>query len=72
MADILKVGLDRLKPDTVSARLPRHIYDQLQELKRLSGKSLADVLKEALGRQKPSTEGAYIRGLVAGRKEETL
>ena len=33
---------------TVSARVPLLIYNQLQELKRLSGKSLADVLKEAL------------------------
>ena len=31
--------------------------------------SLADVLKEALGRQKPSTETAYIRGLAIGREE---
>jgi len=54
---------------TVSARVPLQIYDQLQELKRLSGKSLADVLKEALGRQKPSTETAYIRGLAIGREE---
>ena len=54
---------------TVSARVPLQIYDQLQLLKSLSGKSLADVLKEALGRQKPTTEVAYIRGLVAGREE---
>jgi len=54
---------------TVSARVPLQIYDQLQELKRLSGKSLADVLKEALGRQKPSAEVIYIRGLAAGREE---
>ncbi len=54
---------------TVSARVPLQIYDQLQELKRLSGKSLADVLKEALGRQKPSTETAYNRGLAIGREE---
>ena len=54
---------------TVSARVPLQIYDQLQRLKSLSGKSLADVLMEALNRQKPSTELAYIRGLLAGREE---
>lgn len=54
---------------TVSARVPRELYDQLQQLKELSGKSLADVLKEALGAQGPSTRAAYNQGLVAGRRE---
>lgn len=47
---------------TISVRVTRELYDRLKELKRMSGKTLGDVLREALKRQDPSVKDAYSRG----------
>lgn len=51
---------------TVSARVPRALFDQLQMLRRESGKNIADVLKEALGAQGPSVKQSYQLGYKEG------
>ena len=51
---------------TVSTRVDKELYDKLKEIKDTEGKSFADILKEALGIQKRSTQGAYDRGYKAG------
>jgi hypothetical protein len=52
---------DRLHP-TVSVRVTQQFYNELMELRRLTGKSLADILREALGKQAPSAKNAYQKG----------
>ena len=47
---------------TVSVRVSRELYDDLGELRAKSGKSLGDILREAVGRQRPSTRAAYTKG----------
>lgn len=47
---------------TVSIRVSREMYDRLQALKERSGKSLGDILREALGVQEPATRATYSRG----------
>ena len=52
---------DRLHT-TVSARVTQSLYNELMDLRRLTGKSLGDILREALGRQAPSAKNAYRKG----------
>ncbi len=47
---------------TVSVRVSREMYDRLKALRERSGKSLGDILREALGVQEPATRAAYSRG----------
>ena len=47
---------------TVSVRVSREMYDRLKALREQSGKSLGDILREALGVQEPATRAAYSRG----------
>ena len=54
---------------TISVRVDRQMYDRLQTLKEQSGKSLGDVLREALGTQVPSAKNAHNRGYKKGLSE---
>jgi len=47
---------------TVSIRVSRQLYDKLRKLREMSGKTLGDILREALKSQKPSAVGPYYRG----------
>jgi len=47
---------------TVSVRVPRSLYDQLEELRETTGKTLGDIFREAVGKQAPATGEAYKRG----------
>ncbi len=60
-----KIRYDQSHP-TVSIRVNRELYDKLKELREQSGKSLGDILREAVKRQKPSTKEAYDLGCKAG------
>jgi len=46
----------------LSVRVPKELADQLREIRRQSGKTLGDIIREALGAQEPSTKGAYATG----------
>ena len=50
----------------VSIRVTREVYGRLKELKERSGKSVGDVLREAIGVQARSTGIAHRRGLPEG------
>ncbi len=54
---------------TVSVRVSSEIYERLTILREKSGKSLGDILREAVDVQAPSTEGAYNRGYYRGRAD---
>ena len=53
---------------TISIRVQRELHDRLAELKQMSGKSVADVVREALEVQAPSVRKAYERGRANGFK----
>ena len=54
---------------TISVRVSRQLFNQLRALKRDSGKSVADVLKEAIGAQMRSAKDAHQRGYRKGHLE---
>lgn len=54
---------------TVSVRVSRELYERLQALKRDGGKSLGDILREAVGVQARSARAAYSRGYNTGYAE---
>ena len=54
---------------TISIRVSTDIRDRLQQLRERSGKSLGDILREALDVQEPATAKAYRQGFVKGRAE---
>ena len=54
---------------TVSVRVSRDVFDQLKMLKQQSSKSVADVLKEALGTQAPSVKRSHQLGYMKGLAE---
>ena len=56
-----RVRYEQANP-TISVRVSRGLYDQLKQLKAQSGKSIGDVLREAMGKQKASVGLAYSRG----------
>ena len=43
----------------VSLRVDKELYDRLKGLQRVSGKSVADVLREAVGQQEATANNAY-------------
>jgi len=53
----------------VSIRVTREVYGRLKELKERSGKSVGDVLREAIGVQARSTGIAQRRGYQSGWRE---
>jgi hypothetical protein len=54
---------------TVSVRVSREMYDHLEELRLKSGKSLGDILREALGKQAPVVNQAFDRGYKVAREK---
>ena len=54
---------------TVSIRVSQDLYDQLKDLREKSGKSLGDILREALDKQAPSTNKAFQRGFNKARRQ---
>jgi len=52
---------------TISIRVDREVKQQLDEIRERSGKSLGDILREALQVQAPSTKKAFTRGIEEGR-----
>lgn len=73
MAKKKKIPPSRIKYEeanpVVSARVDRELYEKLNETREKTGKSYADILKEGLGVQEPTTKKAYDRGYKAGFKE---
>ena len=63
-----KIKYDESHP-TVSIRVKRELYDQLRDLREHSGKSLGDILREALKEQTPSTKKAYQLGYNSAKRE---
>jgi hypothetical protein len=60
-----RIRYDQSHP-TVSARVDRKLYDELKELQKLTKKSLAEILREAVRKQKPWAKDAYDLGQKAG------
>ncbi len=60
-----RIKYDQSHP-TVSVRVDRALYDELQELREMSKKSLGDILREAVKKQKPWAKDAYDLGQKAG------
>ncbi|MBI2847143.1 MAG: ribbon-helix-helix protein, CopG family [Chloroflexi bacterium] len=51
---------------TISVRVSRQLHERLKSLKEKSGKSVGDVVREALGVQEKSLKGIYRRGYNKG------
>jgi ribonucleotide reductase beta subunit family protein with ferritin-like domain len=60
-----RIKYDESHP-TVSARVDRKLYDELKELQKLTKKSLTDILREAVRKQKPWAKDAYDIGKKVG------
>lgn len=58
-----------LSHPTVSIRVTSELYDELEEIRELSGKSLGDILREALKKQAPSVKKSYQKGYDAAKEE---
>jgi predicted DNA-binding protein len=52
---------------TISIRVSKQLYQQLKMLRKFSGKSLGDILREALQKQGPSVKDAYNKGFDAAK-----
>jgi len=59
-----KIRYNQTHP-TVSVRVSKDLYDQLKHLREKSGKSLGDIMREALGKQAPTVMKAFERGYIA-------
>lgn len=67
-----KIKYNQTHP-TVSIRVSRDLYDRLKELRLKSGKTLGDILREALGKQAPTVKQAFDRGYkVASEKFKVI
>jgi predicted transcriptional regulator len=62
-----KIRYNQTHP-TVSIRVSKDLYDLLKELREKSGKSLGDILREALGKQAPTAQKAFDRGYAKARE----
>jgi Ribbon-helix-helix protein, copG family len=63
-----RIRYDKTHP-TVSIRVSQEMYGQLKELRSKSGKSLGDILREALGKQAPSVKQAFTNGFMAAQEK---
>ena len=63
-----KIKYDQAHP-TVSIRVTKELYDNLNYLREYGGKSLGDILREAVGKQKETTDVAYQTGYDVAKKE---
>ena len=52
---------------TVSIRVSQDLYDLLKDLREKSGKTLGDILREALGKQAPAVKQAFEKGYAKAR-----
>jgi len=48
---------------TISIRVSRQFYEELKDFQALTGKSIGDILREALGKQAPSAQEAFDNGV---------
>jgi len=62
-----KIRYNQTHP-TVSIRVSQDLYDRLKDLREKSGKTLGDILREALGKQAPTTKQAFERGYTEAKK----
>ena len=51
---------------TVTVRVSRELHDELRELQKTAGLSMADILRIGLGKAQPDFEEAYDRGVQDG------
>jgi hypothetical protein len=56
-----KIKYDKSHP-TISIRVSQDLKKQLDEIKEMSGKSVGDILREAVGVQSKSVKNAWNRG----------
>ena len=56
-----KIKYDLAHP-TISVRVTHELYEELKQMQEQSGKSLGDILREALKKQAPSTKKAHQLG----------
>ena len=63
-----KIKYDKTHP-IVSVRVDQELKKQLDEIREKSGKSVGDILREALKIQAPSVKAAYDRGFNMAKKE---
>jgi len=63
-----KIRYNQTHP-TVSIRVSQELYDHLKDLREKSGKSLGDILREALGKQAPVTQRAFDRGYAKAKEK---
>ena len=54
---------------TVTVRVTRELYDQLQTLRNQANFSYAEILKTGMDKLEPTAEKAYQRGLQDGREK---
>ena len=66
-----KIKYDKSHP-IISIRLTPDLKKKLENLKIMSDKSPADVLKEAVGLQTPSTKSAYTKGYLTAQIKYTV
>lgn len=63
-----RIRYNRTHP-TVSIRVSADLYDKLKDLREKSGKSLGDILREALRKQAPTVQKAFENGYSKAREE---
>ena len=61
-----KIKYDKSHP-IISIRVSQDLKKQLDEIKEMSGKSVGDILREAVGVQSKSIKSAWTRGLNYGK-----
>lgn len=66
-----KIKYDKSHP-IVSIRLTPDLKKKLEEIKMMSDKSVADILKEAVGLQAPSAKAAYQKGYLVAQIKYTV
>jgi hypothetical protein len=63
-----KIKYDKSHP-TISIRVDQELKKKLDEIKEVSGKSVGDILREAVGVQAASAKSAYEKGYTKAKKE---
>jgi len=63
-----KIKYDKSHP-TISIRVDQALKDKLKEIKEISGKSVGDILREAVEIQGRSTKKAYATGIAHARNK---
>ena len=63
-----KIKYDKSHP-TVSVRVDQELKEKLDEIKEVSGKSVGDILREAVEVQAASAKSAYAKGYTKAKKD---